>query len=297
MVDPSGFPTGAPVSLAYEHTGFHAHWSGEPLHEISAVWQVVSVGSALPAMEPGVRETCILASERAIVGTLDNLDAFQLDPHAAQMRADNKPRQLRLAQLAGLEIPATLITNDAAAVRAFAARHGGAVIAKMLEQVDGSFADDDASVVFTTALDADQLAELDGLDLCPMIFQERVMNQRDVRVFVVGKQLFAAALDASARAGDLDWRRESYALDRVPVWQPCELPRALADRLIAVVDRMGLNYAAIDLVMTPDERYVFLELNACGAFAFLGDALAEPIAGALADTLIDPAARREVRHV
>src|SRR4029453_3135779 len=96
---------------------------------------------------------------------------------------------------------------------------------------------DEVSAVFTTAMTADDLAQLDGLDLCPMIFQEQVDNQLDVRVTVAGKRMFVAALDAAARGGgDLDWRRDSYTHDRAPVWAAHELPRAVADRLRALLD-------------------------------------------------------------
>jgi MvdD-like protein with pre-ATP grasp domain len=295
VLDASAFPTAVPVTLAYDRAGVAGRWSelGE-LRDVSAVWQAAVVGIELPEMAPGVRETCIAASERAVIGLLDSLPAFQLDPRWNQLRADSKPDQLRLARRLGLEIPETIITNDPDAVRAFA-RRAGPVVAKMLvpPATPGPLRDGEAAVMFTTAMTDDDLAQLDGLDLCPMIFQQRIETERDVRVTIAGKRLFAAAIDASARrGGDPDWRSHSYAHDRAPAWQPCELPRALADRLVQLADRAGLNYAAIDLVARPDGSHVFLELNATGSFAFLGAPHAGAIAAALADVLIDPAARR-----
>src|SRR5678815_1382733 len=114
-----------------------------------------------------------------------------------------------------------------------------------------------------------------------------------MRLSVAGNRLIAAAIDAAARrGGDPDWRSHSYAHDRAPAWQPCELPRALADRLVQLADRARLNYASIDLVVRPDGSHVFPELNATGSFAFLGAAHAGAIAAAIADVLLDPAARR-----
>jgi hypothetical protein len=111
--------------------------------------------------------------------------------------------------------------------------------------------------VFTTAMTAADLDQLDGLDLCPMIFQEQIDNQLDVRVTIVGKHVFAAAIDAAARGGgDPDWRRDSYAHDRAPVWSRHELPRALGDRLGQLLDQFGLNFGAIDLlVRIPRRRF------------------------------------------
>jgi len=271
VFDPSAFPSGAALTLAYDRGGFHGRWADRfvELGEVSAIWQGVVVGTALPAMQPGVRETCVSASELAVVGLLDSLQVFQLDPFWTKMRADNKPHQLRIAQRAGLVVPETIVSNDPAAVRAFAWRCGP-VIAKMLVQPASTGpADDDAPVVFTTAMTAADLEQLDGLDLCPMIFQERIENQRDVRVTVVGKRLFSVALDAVARGGDdVDWRRQSYALDRVPAWTRYELPTVVAGGVVRLVDHFGLNYAAVDLIVRPDGGHVFLELNASGSFGF-----------------------------
>ena len=293
VFDASAFPGAAPVTLSYERGGFRVRGPCEvAVDDIGAVWQNVVVGSDLPAMAPGVRETCVAASELALVGMLDSLRVFQLDPHANQARASNKVRQLRLAQEIGLEIPATIVTNDPEAVRAFAGRVGP-VIAKMLVQPASTGPETDESpVVFTTAMTAADLAQLDGLDLCPMIFQEQIENQRDIRVTIVGNRMFSAALTAPARAGgDLDWRRDSYARDQVPAWVPHDLPGVLLGQLLDVVDHFGLNYGAIDLIERPDGRHVFLELNPSGAFSFMGEPDAPQIAAQIANVLVDPAAR------
>jgi hypothetical protein len=302
VLDSAAFPSGMPVTLAYGRAGFCGRWADdhdidEP-HDISAVWQGVAVGTTLPTMAPGLRETCVAASELTVVGLLESLQVFQLDPYGNKARADNKPHQLRIAQRVGLEIPETIISNDPEAVRTFARRFPS-LITKMLVQpaVTGPAIDDEASVVFTTAMTAADLEQLDGLDLCPMIFQEQIENLLDVRVTIVGKRVFAAALDAAARGGSpLDWRRQSYALDRVPAWAAYELPGGLADRLLRLLDHFGLNYGAVDLIVRPDGRHVFLELNASGSFAFLGVNHAGPIAAAIAEVLVDPHARRVSSH-
>jgi glutathione synthase/RimK-type ligase-like ATP-grasp enzyme len=294
VFDSSVFPGSAPVTLGYERGGFRACGPSEMSPDnIAAVWQNVVVGTDLPAMAPGVRETCIAASELALVGLLDSLRVFQLDPHANQARAGNKPRQLAIAQQLGLDIPDTIVTNDPEAVRAFA-RRSGPLITKMLVQPasTGPEINGDAPVVFTTAMTDADLEQLDGLDLCPMIFQQQIENQLDVRVTIVGKRVFAAAIDASARGADLDWRRDSYAFDRAPAWSRHDLPSALTDRLRRLLDHFGLNFGAVDLIVRPDGSHVFLELNASGAFAFLGESHAQPIAAAIAEVLVDPAARR-----
>jgi glutathione synthase/RimK-type ligase-like ATP-grasp enzyme len=293
VLDSSAFPTGVPVSLAYCREGVRGRWGDQAAQDISAVWHNLVVGLKLPSMAPGVRETCTAASEVALVELLDHLQVFQLDPHWNKQRADHKPHQLRAAQRLGLEIPETIISNDPAAVRAFGARCG-VIITKMLVPAASTEPSEDGTpVVFTTAMTADDLEQLDGLDLCPMIFQERIPNLLDVRATIVGKQVFAATIDRTARGGDdPDWRRQSYALDRAPIWAAYQLPEVLREQLLGLADHFGLNYGAVDLIVRPDGKHVFLELNASGAFAFLGESHAGAIAAAVAEVLVDPAARR-----
>ncbi|HET9627173.1 MAG TPA: hypothetical protein VFP84_37695 [Kofleriaceae bacterium] len=291
-LDSSAFPSGAPVSLGFDAAGFRGA-APDDLAGVTAVWHQLVVGTDLPAMEAGMRETCVAAAERVLIGLFDSLGVFQLDPAWAKARADNKPYQLRLAQQAGLAIPRTIVSNDADAVRAFARAVGGPVITKMVVQPTTSGDGDEHDAGFTTALRADELAHLDGLDLCPMIFQEQIAHRRDVRVTVVGRRVFGAARERTEGGGDeIDGRH--YALDRAPAWRPYAVPDAIAARVLAVLDGLALNYGAADFAVEPDGRHVFLELDASGSFAVLGEALQAPIAAAIADVLVDPAARRVV---
>ncbi|MEV4245300.1 hypothetical protein AB0J63_18065 [Streptosporangium canum] len=48
----------------------------------------------------------------------------------------------------------------------------------------------------------------------------------------------------------------------------------------------GLTYGAIDLILTPDGRYVFLEINPNGQFLWIEDATGLPIGAAIGDLLM-----------
>jgi glutathione synthase/RimK-type ligase-like ATP-grasp enzyme len=55
---------------------------------------------------------------------------------------------------------------------------------------------------------------------------------------------------------------------------------------VQVVEALGLTFGAIDLILTPDGEYVFLEVNINGQWAYLEDMLALPISDAIAELLI-----------
>src|SRR6185295_16367444 len=117
----------------------------------------------------------------------------------------------------------------------------------------------------------------------PLILQEYVPKHVELRVTVVGGEIFPAEIESqgSARSRD-DWRR--YDLARTP-YRRHTLPADVAERLLGVVRAFGLCYGAIDLVLTPDGRYVFLELNGNGQWLWIEDLTQMPIADAITSVL------------
>ena len=49
--------------------------------------------------------------------------------------------------------------------------------------------------------------------------------------------------------------------------------------------RLGLRFGALDFVVTPDDRWIFLEINSNGQWAWIEDATGQPVAAAIADAL------------
>lgn len=238
------------------------------------------------ALEPGWREGCLRESLAALEGVLDGLEAEGcrfVNPLNADRTAQNKLLQLRQARAVGLEVPRTLVTNDAARVRAFFDQVRGRMVAKMLTPLSQSM-EGGQPFVYTSAIGPEDLEALDGLRHSPMVFQERIDKARELRVVVVGGRCFVGAIDASgSRTGKVDWRRAEPGECR---WEPGELPPEVAARLVRVVAALGLVYGAVDVMVTPEGRHVFLEVNPGGEWGMLEHELGLPIAAALAEALV-----------
>ncbi|MET0401501.1 MAG: MvdC/MvdD family ATP grasp protein [Cystobacter sp.] len=238
------------------------------------------------SLDPAWRESCVRESSAALLGALDGLmgaGCHFINPLGADEAAGNKARQLRLARAHGLEIPRTLVTNDAARVRAWFDEVGGRVVAKMLTPLSQSM-DGRQPFVYTSAIGPEQLEELDGLRYSPMVFQQRIDKAHELRVIVVGERCFVGVIDASrSAAGQVDWRRSRP--DECS-WSVGVLPGDVERRLVRVVAALGLVYGAADFIVTPDGRYVFLEVNPAGEWGMLEKELGLPIAAALADALV-----------
>ena len=297
-LDTDRFPTEVEVALSYERGPGPLRVGSDDqeldLRDVTAVWyRRTSFGKKIPeTMDRQLRLASVREAGAVILGMIASLDAFHLDPVLTIRRAGHKPLQLKLARSLGLETPDTLISNSPGAVRRFAEKHPDGVVTKMMT----SFAvfDDQGQehVVFTTPVSDADLADLDGLRYCPMMFQERIPKTIELRTTIVGEQVFTASIDPrlEQHAGE-DWRRAGSEL--VDQWREYSLPKEVESRLLGLMDALNLNYGAIDLIVTPDDRHVFLEINPAGEFFWLELNPGFPISGALAGVLLGRATRRE----
>lgn len=263
------------------------------LREVNAVWhRRINFGAHLPAtLDKQMRHASLGETSAAAHGLLASLKAFRLD-HLHHIRhAENKQLQLQVAREIGLNTPRTLTTNDPNAVRAFAKSCEDGIVTKMLS----SFAIYEAGkelVVFTNSVKPEDLANLSGLSLCPATFQELLPKSLEIRATVVGHRVLSAAVNSqvSARATH-DWRRDGVRM--LQDWQPYQLPLDVEEKILRLMDYFSLNYGAIDIILTPDQKHVFLELNPCGEFFWLERTPGLPISDAIADLLLASPARTE----
>jgi glutathione synthase/RimK-type ligase-like ATP-grasp enzyme len=111
--------------------------------------------------------------------------------------AESKPYQLLVAQSVGLDIPKTLITNTPSLVPGFFESCEGRMIYKPLTSYARDAEDSSRGplAVFTNLITRDNLADkLPAVALAPCIFQEYIPKQIELRITVVGRELFTAAI-------------------------------------------------------------------------------------------------------
>jgi hypothetical protein len=190
-----------------------------------------------------------------------------------------KPTQLVAAQRCGFKIPSTIVTNDPAEIMAFVREAPGPVIYKTF-----------GGIVPTTVLTADLLAEPELLRWTPGIYQHYVQKDHELRVTVIGRRVFAVRINSQATArGQIDWREAQ----RTPRGKTCDLtlepaalPAAVEARCLRLMKALGLVYGAIDLIVTPRQEHVFLEVNPAGQFLWIESAVGLPLLDAMSELLI-----------
>ena len=218
--------------------------------------------------------------QEAINGLWQLLPVRWMNHPVRDEAAGRKAIQLRTAREVGLRVPRTVVTSDPGHARAFIESNlPGRTVYKTFSCTHEIWRE--------TRIVRDQdLSVLDAVRVAPTIFQEFVPAEADLRITVVGRQLFPAAIRFPDGDRPVDFRLN---LGRASV-EPCELPDGVAAALLALMDRLGLAYGAVDMRRTPDGDYVFLEVNTAGEFLFIEERTGQPIARALAEWLATPVA-------
>ena len=201
--------------------------------------------------------------------------AFWVNDPQRDLVASRKAFQLQVALEEGLSIPETLITSDPRAAAEFVARRAGAPC------IYKSFSATERAWRETRILTDAELSAIDQVRWSPVIFQEYVPADVDVRVIVVGDDVYAGAIHSQDMEYRYDYRMH---LDEVRI-EASVLPTDVTDKLLAYMRRLGLEYGAIDMRRTPDGDYVFLEVNPAGQWLFVEQRTGLPIAARLADLL------------
>ena len=187
--------------------------------------------------------------------------------------AEYKPIQLKVASELGFAIPETLITNEPDLAMQFWQFHDRNVVYKAFNQ---------RGVIWTPTrrLMEQDLGVLENLRLAQAIFQRHVDGVRDLRVTVVGDQVFATEFDIEG----MDATDYRVKMQEIPI-RPHNLPAEFEERIRIYMKRLGLEYGALDFRLTAHDEYVFFEINTAGEFLYVEDRTGQAIAAAVASHL------------
>ncbi len=295
--DTDRFPTEMELVAHYGRDRKHLILASEQgeldLEQVTAIWhRRLNIGGNIPtSMERQLRNAATGESRATVMGMLASLKTFRIDPVQRIRHAENKQLQIQIAREMNLEVPRTLITNSPAAVLEFAKSCENGIVTKMLSSF-AVYENGQERVVFTNPVKPHDLEDLSGLRLCPMTFQERIPKALELRVIVVGHEVFSASIKSQASERAIhDWRRDGIGL--IQEWKSYDLPVEINERLLRLMDYFGLNYGAIDIIVAPDSRHIFLEVNPAGEFFWLERCPGLPVSKALANVLLGFAPRRE----
>ncbi|MDM4721427.1 ATP-grasp ribosomal peptide maturase [Micromonospora sp. WMMA1363] len=282
-----------PQSLAVAATlGGHGGWSGvlTDAHRLTGLEDITAVYYRRPSpfrfaggLDDYERRWAAQEARMGFGGLLASLPVRWVNHPHHMASADYKPRQLAVAARCGLTTPETLITNDPETARSFVAAAPDGAIYKPFHVRPYLDADTGHLMALaTTPVTAGQIT--DAVTGTAHLFQHQVPKDHELRVTLVGPRAFATRIDAHSDAARTDWRTDYDSL----TYQPITLPDTLTEQLVSLTSALGLVFAAVDLIVTPDGDYVFLEVNPGGQWAWIEHHTGLPIAAAVAEYLETP---------
>jgi glutathione synthase/RimK-type ligase-like ATP-grasp enzyme len=292
--NPAQFPSQAEVSLSYSFRG-NARYTlrvGEEsidLNSLKSVWYrrpkppVPHEELTDKVSRDFVEEEC----KTFVSNVWNSLDCLWLPAPPLEIeRTQFKASQLKVAAALGFELPPTLFTNSPQDFLEFYRQHNGNIVSKLVGSSFHRFAGNVFSR-YTEVVSKRDVGYAQAIHYCPIIFQAYVPKRIELRITVVGHKVFAAEIHSQETNHTRhDWR--CYDHHKTPYF-PHELPPDVEQHCVQLVEKLGLCYGAIDMVLTPDGRYVFLEINPNGQYLWIEFATGLPISDAICDLLISGA--------
>lgn len=267
------------------------------LDEVEAVWYrrpppaEADEGVTDPALRALVREE----TRELLLALWDSLDCRFLPARPWVLhRARRKPWQLAVAERLGFEIAPTCITSSPEELVDFYRTHDGRCVTKLIASKSVEHAGLARRFVrYTEPVTLRDLGHAHAARHCPALLQAYVPKALELRITVVGARVFAVAIDSQRDPhARHDWRHARS--QRLP-FLPHRLPPDLEARCAALVAELELGFGAIDMILTPDGRYVFLEINPNGEYDWIEHKTGLPITGAICD-LLATTPRRQARR-
>jgi glutathione synthase/RimK-type ligase-like ATP-grasp enzyme len=209
----------------------------------------------------------------ALYGMWQSTDCLWVNDISKDQSAENKPYQLTVAKRTGLLVPETLITNNSSEAVNFWTQHQGKVVFKTFSATDRAWRE-------TRPLTQETLSLISTVHYAPVIFQEYIGPALDVRITIIGDEIFAAETRTNEGEYQYDWR-----MSIASSWKEHDLPGEVKDLLLKYMKGLGLEYGSIDMRLTPDGQYYFLEINTAGQFLFIEYEVRLPISDAIAKHL------------
>lgn len=275
LLDLSDFPQWLQLSMDFEGSASPTHTLIDDLHnelelvECNVIWWRRPQQYALhPEIQTDVDYRFAYSEcHAALSGLWSSLDAYWINNPIRDEEAHRKVYQLKVAQEVGFEIPTTRITNHPEKAQEFIDRFGPeSTVYKPFTATLQAWRE-------TRIVRPDEVSLIDSVRFSPVIFQEYVPARVDLRITVMGDDIFPAAIHSQETEYVVDYR---MVMDQTRM-EPFDLPDEIIERIREYMERLGLVYGAIDMRITPDDRYVFLEINPSGQWIFIEERTGLPL--------------------
>lgn len=171
------------------------------------------------------------------------------------------------ASKVGLQVPDSLVTSSKEALWDFYNRNNGSIITKSINESLGFNVNKEQYYSKTY-----QIRKVD-IDNGPSVFfltlfQEQIEKFIELRIFFMDDRFYSMAIFSQQNEQTkLDFRNYDWSNPNRNV--PFQLPHLIEDQLRNFMKSIDLNCGSIDMILTNEYEYVFLEVNPVGQFGMV----------------------------
>ena len=216
-------------------------------------------------------------SDTAFFGNFTNQENIKLTEHFDQNAAGifqinkyqdnyiNKLNVLVAAQKEGLNIPNTYIVTSKDQLPDYRTKK---YITKSISEMGHKFSYSDYIVeYFATVCLLNEIKNIPE-NFFPSLIQEFVEKRLEIRSFYLhGEFRSMAIFSQQNKKTEVDFR--NYDHEKPNRCVPFNLPREIENKLDSLMQKLNINSGSIDLILTPQGEYFFLEVNPIGQFQWL----------------------------
>nr|WP_295868185.1 grasp-with-spasm system ATP-grasp peptide maturase [uncultured Chitinophaga sp.] len=167
------------------------------------------------------------------------------------------------ARRVGLTVPDFGVFSQRSAVKTFADKQGK-ILTKPVSDVCFFNEENRSYRQYNALFTAEDIEKLPDRFM-PGLFVAYVEKKYELRVFFLNGTCYTMAIlsqqDPQTR---VDMRHYNYQKPNRNV--PYQLPPAIGDQIRRLMEQLDLNTGSIDILVTPDDHFVFLEVNPVGQF-------------------------------
>ena len=184
------------------------------------------------------------------------------------LQIPNKLNHLYLAQKSGLEIPKTTITNNKEAIKSLNKDSPNIINKSLSDSFTGTF-NQTYYYNHTERISKEIIEDLEE-SFFPSLFQEELEKAYELRIVFVQEKLWSMAIfSQNDKKTEVDCRNYNY--EKPNRKMPFKLPIEVSENVRKFIRISGLNTGAIDMVVTKDKKYVFLECNPNGQISMVSE--------------------------
>lgn len=176
----------------------------------------------------------------------------------------NKLDVLYYANNAKIKVPNTIVCNNKSALLTFFKNSLTGIITKPIRHSGYFIKEKKTYSIYTNSIDEKFINTLPD-NFTATLFQEKVKSKFEIRVFYLDSEFFATAIIVNENNSEADIKL-SFESKNIN-WIPYKLPKEYEEKLHIFFQSINLNTCSFDVILTPENEYVLIEINPVGQYS------------------------------